>query len=125
MTAPLRPWDAPGTTSWNRLPMHALPHRATDPGVARLGLDGDWRFELFGTPEEALALPAGTAPASTLPLPGVWTMQPFDDVHGIGDRPWYTNVRMPWPQLPPHPPAANPTGVYERDVDVPADWAGR
>ena len=52
-------------------------------------------------------------------------MQPFDDVHGVEDRPWYTNVRMPWPTLPPHPPAANPAGVYERDVDVPADWAGR
>ena len=37
----------------------------------------------------------------------------------------YTNVQMPWPDLPPHPPAANPTGVYERDVEVPAAWSGR
>lgn len=123
--AAARPWDAPEITSWRRLPMHALAHRAGDPGVARLPLDGEWRFELFGSPEQALALDAGTRPRAVLPVPGCWTVEPFDDVHGIGDRPHYTNVRMPWPGLPPHPPAANPTGVYERDVDVPADWAGR
>ena len=32
--------------------------------------------------------------------------------------------RMPWPDFPPHSPAANPTGVYERDVDIPADVGG-
>ena len=41
------------------------------------------------------------------------------------DLPQYTNVRMPWPEFPPASPAANPTGVYEREVDVPAEWAGR
>jgi beta-galactosidase len=52
-------------------------------------------------------------------VPGCWTMQ------DVGDHPWYTNARMPWPQPPPHLPAANPTGVYERDVEVPPTWAGR
>ena len=51
---PLRPWTTPEITSWNRLPMHSVPHRAGDPGVERVELDGRWRFELFGTPEEAL-----------------------------------------------------------------------
>ncbi len=115
--------------------MHTLAHRSED-GVPRLGLDGVWRFELFGTPEAALAAvaqrtaggagvgaPAGLATHAE--VPGCWTMQTFDDVHGVADLPWYTNVQMPWPDLPPHPPAANPTGVYERDVDVPAEWAGR
>ena len=33
---------------------------------------------------------------------------------------------MPWPGRPPHPPTdRNPTGVYEREVEVPAGWAGR
>jgi beta-galactosidase len=125
MTSPIHPWDAPEITSWHRLPMHALAHGDGDPGVVRLGLDGDWRFELFGTPEAALSLEPATPPRAALAVPGCWTMHPFDDVHGVGDRPHYTNVRMPWPGLPPHPPAENPTGVYEREVDIPADWAGR
>ncbi|MDQ1288400.1 MAG: beta-galactosidase [Actinomycetota bacterium] len=125
MTSPLRPWDAPDITAWQRLPLHSLAHRDGDPGVARIGLDGDWRFELFGTPEAASALAPTTWPRATLAVPGCWTVLPFDDSHGVNDRPQYTNVQMPWDALPPHPPAANPTGVYERDVDVPAEWAGR
>ena len=30
MTTPLRPWTAPEITAWNRLPMHAVPHRDDD-----------------------------------------------------------------------------------------------
>jgi beta-galactosidase len=125
MTAPLRPWDAPEITSWRRLPMHALPHRDGDTGVERLELDGPWAFELFDSPEAALALPAAEAPRAALPVPACWTVEPFDDLHDVRDRPHYTNVRMPWPGLPPHPPRANPTGVYQRDVEVPATWIGR
>ncbi|HEX2807771.1 MAG TPA: glycoside hydrolase family 2 TIM barrel-domain containing protein, partial [Kineosporiaceae bacterium] len=122
-TMPLRPWDAPEITSWRRLPMHAIRHRDGDPGVERLPLDGQWRFELFPTPEQAIS--AVEVPKSRIVVPGCWTVQSFDDVHGVGDLPHYTNVQMPWPQLPPHPPSANPTGVYERDLEVPASWAGR
>jgi beta-galactosidase len=92
--------------------MHAVP-RGGQPGV--LPLDGPWRFQLLPAPGAPLA------GAWTLAeVPGCWTMQDGND-----DRPHYTNVRMPWPDLPPHPPAANPTGVYEREVDIPAGWAGR
>lgn len=77
-------------------------------------MDGDWRFQLLPTPDA----PVGGA-WSTSRVPGVWTLQ------GTDDLPQYTNVRMPFPDFPPHSPAANPTGVYEREVDVPADWAGR
>ena len=59
-------------------------------------------------------------------MPGCWTLQEFDDVHGVADLPHYTNIQMPFPGRPPHPPAdRNPTGVYEREVEVPASWAGR
>lgn len=116
----LRPWDAPELTSWNRLPMSALPLPTAD---RRVPLDGRWAFELFGSPEEALA--HGGDLATSVEVPGVWTRQRFDDVHEVGDLPHYTNVQMPWPDLPPHPPAANPTGVYERRVEVPAEWAGQ
>ncbi len=125
MTSPTAPWDDPTLTARGRLPMHALRHTGSETGVARLDLDGVWSFELFATPADALALPADRAPAAALVVPGCWTVQEFDDVHAVLDLPHYTNVQMPWPDLPPHPPAANPTGVYQRAVDVPADWAGR
>ncbi|MCF3129374.1 glycoside hydrolase family 2 TIM barrel-domain containing protein [Streptomyces olivochromogenes] len=105
----LRPWEAPEVTSWGRLPMSAVDRR---PGA--VSLDGDWRFRL---------LPAPDAPAdgtwSTARVPGAWTLQDTDDL------PRYTNVRMPFAEFPPLAPAANPTGVYERAVDIPADWTGR
>ncbi|MFC8245946.1 glycoside hydrolase family 2 TIM barrel-domain containing protein [Streptomyces chartreusis] len=105
----LRPWEAPEVTSWGRLPMNAVGRRS---GV--LPLDGDWRFELLSAPDA----PVGGA-WSTARVPGAWTLQ------GTSDLPQYTNVRMPFGEFPPYSPAANPTGVYEREVDVPADWAGR
>ena len=113
----IAPWDAPELTSWRRLPMHTLRH--ADP-ASRTALGGRWRFQLLPTPDTALA-----GRWAEIDVPGCWTMQEFDDLHAVGDRPQYTNVQMPWPDLPPHPPAANPTGVYERDVDVPAEWTGR
>ncbi|MFJ9153204.1 glycoside hydrolase family 2 TIM barrel-domain containing protein [Streptomyces sp. NPDC102270] len=105
----LRPWEAPEVTSWGRLPMNAVDRRS-----GALPLDGDWRFRLLPTPDA----PVGGA-WSSAHVPGVWTMQ------GTDDLPQYLNVRMPFPEFPPHSPAANPTGVYERELDVPAEWAGR
>ena len=124
-----RPWDDPQQTGRGRLPMHTLRHGAgsspVEVGVSRLDLDGSWDFELYATPEAALAAVPGHPLATTLAVPGSWTLLPFDDVHRVHPRPHYTNVQMPWPDLPPHPPAANPTGVYRRTVVVPADWAGQ
>ncbi|WP_328421080.1 glycoside hydrolase family 2 TIM barrel-domain containing protein [Streptomyces sp. NBC_00443] len=105
----LRPWEAPEVTSWGRGPMNAVDRRS-----GALPLDGDWRFQLLQAP----GAPVGGA-WSTSSVPGVWTLQGGDDL------PQYTNVRMPFGEFPPHSPAANPTGVYEREVDVPAKWAGR
>src|SRR3954452_608123 len=103
--------------------MHAVPHREGDVGVERLPLDGTWRFELFPTPEQALE---AEDLVTRLTVPGAWTLQQFDDVHGLADLPHYTNVQMPWPGRPPYAPAdRNPTGVHERDVEIPAAWAGR
>ncbi|MGI5439109.1 glycoside hydrolase family 2 TIM barrel-domain containing protein [Streptomyces shenzhenensis] len=105
----LRPWEAPEVTSRGRLPMHAIDRR---PGAVRL--DGEWRFQLLPAPDAPLS---GTW--STVHVPGAWTLQ------DTGDLPQYTNVRMPFPQFPPQAPAADPTGVHEREVDIPAEWAGR
>ena len=107
----LRPWLAPELTSLHRLPMHTVRH--DDPG-RRLDLDGLWRFQLLRAPDA----PPGPDWDEAV-VPGCWTMQGFDD------RPHYTNVQMPFPGLAPAIPDDNPTGVYERDVDVPASWEGR
>ncbi len=102
------PWEAPELTGVGRVPMHSVPH------ADRVALDGRWRFQLLPAP--------GAEPSTTwgeIEVPGCWTMQ------GWGDLPHYTNVVMPFPGLPPAIPAANPTGLYEREVEVPSAWAGR
>ncbi len=114
----LQPWAAPEMQSWRRLPMHAVRH-APD-SCPRVELDGTWRFQLVPRPDAA---PGGTW--HEVAVPGLWTMQTDEDGHHFGDLPHYTNVQMPWPDLPPLPPRENPTGIYERDVEVPADWQGR
>ncbi len=105
------PWADPELTARGRLPMHAVPHGD------RLPLDGTWRFQLLHRPTDAV----GVAEADWRPIevPGCWTMQ------DTFDKPHYTNVRMPFPQRPPEVPTENPTGVYERQFEVPAAWAGR
>ncbi|MET8168025.1 glycoside hydrolase family 2 TIM barrel-domain containing protein [Streptomyces sp. NPDC005329] len=115
MTDPLlalRPWEAPEVTSWGRLPMNAVDRRS-----GANSLDGDWRFQLLSAPDA----PVGGL-WSTASVPGVWTMQ---TIEGADDLPQYLNVRMPYAEFPPLSPADNPTGVYEREIDVPAEWAGR
>ena len=32
---------------------------------------------------------------------------------------------MPYPDLPPHVPDMNPTGVHERDFELPKRWKGK
>ncbi|MET0771560.1 MAG: sugar-binding domain-containing protein, partial [Candidatus Limnocylindrales bacterium] len=103
-----RPWNDPQLTGSGRVRMHSVPH--TD----RLDLDGTWRFQFLSHPE--------VTPGDTwreIRVPGAWTMQDTDDA------PHYTNVRMPFPELPPHVPTLNPTGVYRRTFEVPRAWKGR
>lgn len=103
-----QPWLNPELVSSGRLPMHALAH------PDRLLLDGTWDFQLLESPE---AEPSGQW--RKINVPGAWTMQQ------TGDLPQYTNIQMPFPQSPPEVPAANPTGVYRRNFEVPNGWAGR
>jgi beta-galactosidase len=97
------------------------PRAAVASDAPRLSLNGQWRFDLAATVEEA---PAGFAEPgfadggwAHLPVPAHWQL------HGYG-RPAYTNVRYPFPIDPPHVPTENPTGSYRRTIGVPADWAG-
>jgi beta-galactosidase len=104
----VRPWAAPELTALRRLPMHSVRH------ADRFDLDGTWRFQLLFAPDAAPASDWGEAT-----VPGVWTRQGFDDL------PQYTNVQMPFAGLPPDVPEHNPTGVYEREFELPPEWDGR
>ena len=101
-------WTSPELTGLGRLPMHSVPH------PERLSLDGRWRFQLLASPTHQPGTEWGEAN-----VPGLWTMA------GTWDVPHYTNVQMPFEGLPPEIPERNPTGVYERDFEVPSAWSGR
>ena len=94
-------------TGIGRLPMHSVAHED------RLPLDGRWRFQLLASPDDQPG-----PDWSEADVPSVWTMS------GTWDRPHYTNVQMPFPGDPPDTPALNPTGVYERDIEVPDGVGG-
>jgi beta-galactosidase len=123
-------WMHPQTVSLGRLPMRATltPYPDAVQALARgaspwvRSLNGTWRFLLAASPDST---PAGFADAgfddagwAELPVPSNWTM------HGY-DRPQYTNVQMPFAGAPPQVPDDNPTGLYRRTFEVPADWDGR
>ena len=105
-------WMSPETTSVNRLPMLNIEH------FEQISLDGTWRFQLLHSPTEKI----GKRWAS-IPVPGLWTMQEPSEV--FFDKPIYTNTQMPFEEHPPFVPAENPTGVYERDFEIPKSWNGQ
>ncbi|MFL5709725.1 MAG: glycoside hydrolase family 2 TIM barrel-domain containing protein, partial [Chloroflexota bacterium] len=100
-----RPWTLPEVTGIGRLPMHSVVHQE------RRELDGRWRFQLLRSPNDQPG-----EEWSEADVPGLWTMA------GTWDTPHYTNVQMPFAGLPPEIPPLNPTGVYEREFEVPAAW---
>ena len=97
-------WESSGLRPMGRLPMHAL-RRTPD-----MELDGTWDFQLLPTPTAPLG-----AVWKPVQVPGLWTMR--EDI-GNGDRPNYTNVPMPFDEVPPQVPEHNPTGVYRRVVPL-------
>ncbi|MCL2594095.1 MAG: DUF4981 domain-containing protein [Promicromonosporaceae bacterium] len=91
--------DLLGAHSVNRLPMGTLHRPAT------LNLDGEWEFQLLERPDAPLG-----AAWKRVTVPELWTMREAID------GPHYTNVPMPFEEVPPHLPRRNPTGVYRRTV---------
>ena len=112
MTSAPTYWNSPETTSINREPMLNLSHEES------ISLDGIWDFQLLRSPNET----AGRN-WSEIPVPGLWTMQPESKV--FWDKPIYTNVQMPFGELPPFVPELNPTGIYRREFTVPSKWTGK
>lgn len=109
----IRPWADPTITAIGRGRMHVPLPRPTV-----MSLDGPWAFARFAHPdvvtEDAIV---GPAPQDTVEVPGDWTLQ------GTEDTPHYTNVRMPFPEVPPHLPQECATAVYRRTFQVP--WSGQ
>jgi beta-galactosidase len=81
-------------------------------------LDGRWELHLAARPEDAPRALGGTRGRHEVEVPGLWTMQGFG-------RPHYTNVVMPFADLPPHVPEQNETGIYRRMFTLPRGWRSR
>jgi beta-galactosidase len=123
-------WEQPGVTAVNRLPMRPRLYNFRDREQALKGdylnspwflsLNGKWDFSWFESPEQALAAVEGDTVRKwdSIAVPGNWTMQGYGHPH-------YTNVQMPFSELPPAAPAYNPTGVYRREISLPDEWQGR
>ena len=126
-------WDDPLVFERQRVPMHAPLGAWPDAESARSGrwldspfvlkLDGLWKFHWFPNP---CAVPPEVAdPAFSdanwreLPVPSNWQL------HQTPDKPIYTNIVYPFEPNPPHPPPDNPTGVYRRRFELPAEWKDR
>lgn len=128
----LRFWENPELTHLHRLPARATTYPFADTESAIDGtreaslwyasLDGQWHFQMFDNPDDltpaCLKPPKGKAAATEVAVPGNWTLQGYGHPH-------YTNEQMPFPDEPPFVPEKNPTGVYGRELTVPATWAGR
>ncbi|MBG0771055.1 MAG: beta-galactosidase subunit alpha, partial [Anaerolineaceae bacterium] len=92
-----------------------IPYTPEDTDRA-LSLNGDWHFRFFTNPaqvpENISGFPFG---GDTVPVPGCWELSGYD-------RPQYLNVLYPFPVDPPHVPNENPTGVYQRQFQIPSGW---
>ena len=108
-------WELPELASLNRLPPVATLTRS----ASRVrSLDGDWDFRLAARPEDAPRALGMKRGWHTVEVPGLWTMQGFGQPH-------YTNVVMPFEELPPHVPEQNETGIYRRAFTLPRGWRSR
>lgn len=125
-------WQSPETIGINRLAPRSTLYPYPDEASAAENkknespyyklLNGSWRFSLINHPDNA---PEGfeqpgfsDAAWNNIAVPSNWTMQGYD-------KPHYTNVQMPWKNLPPTVPEDNPTGLYRMEFEVPANWLDR
>jgi beta-galactosidase len=121
-------WENPQMHSLNKLPPRATlyPFESVEQALRLVreespyfqSLDGTWDFKILSRPEEAVASILSAGEWAGIQVPGNWTMQGFG-------KPHYTNVVMPFPNIPPDVPDDNPTGVYRRVFTVPQGWNGR
>ncbi|NRA38541.1 MAG: beta-galactosidase, partial [Planctomycetes bacterium] len=119
-------WNNPELCNVNRLrgrvPFQSFANSADALAGAKpqeRSLNGQWKFDLVSNPQKT---PANFMQPSykdakwdDIAVPGCFTMQ------GYG-KPHYTNVIMPFSELPPFTPEDNPTGLYRKTFQAPAAW---
>lgn len=123
-----RIWSMPAVPSLNKLPARAslLPFPTVEAALTLdpaqspwiQNLNGQWDFQIFPRPEAVNTDALAQAAWSKIQVPGNWTMQGFG-------QPQYTNIVMPFPNLPPEVPEENPTGVYRHHFTLPESWRNR
>jgi beta-galactosidase len=124
----IKTWKSPQLTGMNKLPPRATLYpfpsanealrfsRESSPWFC--SLKGTWDFILLSKPEGSYELTIEETDWQPIEVPGNWTMQGFG-------RPHYTNIQMPFENLPPDVPEENPTGIYRRFFSLPKLWSGR
>jgi beta-galactosidase len=121
-------WEMPQLPSLNKMPPRATLYPFPSTESARtldrsrspwfLSLDGMWDFKILSRPEEATNFAVQSDDWKPIQVPGNWTMQ------GYG-KPHYTNMVMPFPNIPPAVPDENPTGIYRRQFTLPESFKDR
>ena len=125
LTIPVETIFDPQVTEINRMPMRVLfpsyeslsKAKKAETPLNRLSLDGVWKFKLLNTlndlSTEILEEDYGKSSWDDIQVPGAWTRQISED------KPHYTNIVMPWTGYdPPNVPEENPTGVYQKVVNI-------
>jgi beta-galactosidase len=126
-------WELPELTEINRLPAHSclVPYADRDAAVAGRrdsspwyrSLNGEWKFRLFPGPAQvdasALAPDADDSSWRDIPVPCSWTTL------GLGDKPHFSDVLMPFENVRPLVPEDNAAGVCRVSFSTPESWRHR
>lgn len=123
-----RTWEMPEVTAIGKLPARATLTPFPSAELAQtldreasswfISLDGKWNFQILSHPQAITSLVMSEDDWSPIQVPGTWTMQGFG-------KPHYTNIVMPFKNIPPDVPDNNLTGVYRRTFAVPDHWRNR
>jgi len=120
-------WCNPNITGLNRERPHVPLFPFNDEATARANrdplygknLDGKWKFSFKETiasvPPDFYVTETQDEEWNTIPVPSNWQM------HGY-DKPLYTNIKYPFPCLPPEIPENNPVGLYRTTFRVEEAW---
>lgn len=121
----MRPYENLEIVSENRLPQRSyyFPYESLEKALAGnredsayyVLLNGEWKFKYFERDIDETEL---ITDWDRIPVPSNWQML------GYG-KPYYTNVKYPYPVDPPFVPNDNPLGIYSTDFTVDESWLSR
>lgn len=99
-------------------PTLATLNKNETPNVWRLDDEEQWKFQYHTSVRNALkAVYSDSGQWDDMQIPSHWMLKGYD-------RPIYTNVKYPFPVVPPFVPEENPTGIYRLTFDLPESWQG-